>query len=288
LVEHWITQYGRSETEGLCAASDSPAPTAIRANTSQVTVAKLKGALEKAGYEVEKRTPVPEELTLLGGLPPARTWAFRQGWFIVQDPASMLPAHLLEPRRGDQVLDLCAAPGAKTTHLAALANNEASSIVALDIHERRLAQVHENAARLGFQCADLVCGDGAQPPLRPVFDRILVDAPCSGLGTLRRNPDLKWRIEPGDVARLADLQCALLRSAAQLCKNAGVIVYSVCTITREETEEVVGQILNEGIVEPEDGPEWLNQWKSGTGRYETMPSRDGLDGFFLMRLRKRC
>ena len=285
LVESWTTRYGHEQTGELCAALDTPAPTAVRTNTCRVTVAKLRDALEKADCEVEKRTEVPEELTILNGPPPFRTWAFRQGWFVVQDPASMLPAHLLEPKPGDRVLDLCAAPGGKTTHVASLAENKAE-IVALDVHEWRLGRIQENVARLGSQNVFPVCGDGVHPPFRPGFDRILVDAPCSGLGTLRRNPDLKWRIEPDDVDRLAELQQALLRSAVRLCKNAGVVVYSVCTITPEETEGVVGRILDEGAVEPEDGPEWLNQWKSGTGQYDTLPSRDGLDGFFLMRLRK--
>ncbi len=285
LVEKWTSQYGHERTEELCAALNLPAPTAVRANTNRVTVAKLREALEKAGCVVEKRTETPEELTILSGPPPTRTWAFREGMFLIQDPASMLPPHLVEPKPGDRVLDLCAAPGGKTTHLAALAEDKAE-IVALDLHRWRLGRVQENVVRLGSQSVFPVCGDGERSPFKPEFDRVLLDAPCSGLGTLRRNPDLKRRIEPNDVERLAELQRTLLRSAVRLCKNAGVIVYSVCTMTREETEDVVEQILDEGAVEPEDGPEWLNQWKKATGRYETLPSRDGLDGFYLTRLRK--
>ncbi|MBN2308724.1 MAG: RsmB/NOP family class I SAM-dependent RNA methyltransferase, partial [Candidatus Hydrogenedentes bacterium] len=216
-----------------------------------------------------------------------RTKLFGNGRFFIQDPASMLPAHLLEPEAGDRILDLCAAPGGKTTHLAELARGKAA-IVALDRHLWRAGLIVENAQRLATPGIMVACADGTQPPVLPGFDRVLVDAPCTGLGTLRRHPDLKWRVKREDPARLAETQRALLRSAVQLCKNAGVIVYSVCTLSSEETEGVVRSIVDEGAVVPEDGPEWLDQWKTETGKYRTRLDEGGLDGFFLTRLRKAC
>jgi 16S rRNA (cytosine967-C5)-methyltransferase len=134
----------------------------------------------------------------------------------------------------------------------------------------------------------LLCGDGEKPPFSPeMFDRVLVDAPCSGLGTLRRHPDLKWRVTPETVARLSETQKSLLRNGLGLCKNGGLVVYSVCTFTRQETIEVVDSVLSEGVCEAEDGPEWFAQWKTAQGQYQTSPLDGVLDGFFLMRLRKR-
>jgi len=115
---------------------------------------------------------------------------------------------------------------------------------------------------------------------------VLLDAPCSGLGTLRRHPDIKWHATPESVLRLAETQRALLRGALRLCKNGGVVVYSVCTFTRQETTEVVESLLSEGGCAPEDGPEMLSPWKTARGQYQTDPSDPALDAFFLTRLRK--
>ena len=183
-------------------------------------------------------------------------------------------------------MDLCAAPGVKTTHLAQLAGG-AAAVVAMDTHRGKLRLVRDNAERLGTPGIALVCGDGTQPPLAPGFDRVLVDAPCSGLGTMRRRPDLKWRVRPETPGRLAELQARLLRSAVELCKNDGVVVYSVCTFTPEETSSVVETCVKSLNVEFEDGPEWLAHWKTGPGQYRTTPLGGALDGFFLTRLRKR-
>jgi 16S rRNA (cytosine967-C5)-methyltransferase len=205
---------------------------------------------------------------------------------MVQDAASMLAAHLVEPQPGETVLDLCAAPGGKSTHLAERAGGEAR-VVALDRAYRKAARIVENAARLETPGLYAVVGDGLAPPIAGPVDRVLVDAPCSGLGTLRRHPELKYRARPEDAARLAQEQLALLRGALALCKNDGVLVYSVCTTTPEETGGVVDRLLEAGGAICEDGPAWMDAWKTSTGRYRTLPNRDGLDGFFLTRLRKR-
>jgi 16S rRNA (cytosine967-C5)-methyltransferase len=197
----------------------------------------------------------------------------------------MLPPHLLEPRPGQWVLDMNAAPGGKTTHLAALAEGRAR-IAAMDQRAQKLEWVLENVERLGIEGVAVLCGDGRRAPFRSGFDRVLVDAPCSGFGTLRRHPDLKWRLAPQDLEELAGIQRELLRSAVDLCKNGGLIVYSVCTFSRPETEGVAEAILKDGRVTPEDGPDWLERWKISWGQYRILPRKDGMDGFFLMRLRK--
>jgi 16S rRNA (cytosine967-C5)-methyltransferase len=285
LVDYMLGMYGEDRGAALCAALNVEAPVTLRANTSKNTVDNLMKALQSYGARVAKTTPVPEEVTLLEGEAPSRSKLFAEGAYFIQDPASMLAPHLLEPMPGERVLDLCAAPGGKTTHVAQLRRGDGMT-VAMDFHASRLRRVRENAGRLGAEGIVMVCGDGKEPPLRASFDKVLVDAPCTGLGALRRHPDLKWRVGPEDPSRLAELQRALLRSAIRLCKNGGLIVYSVCTFTREETSEATSPFLAEGLVKPEDGPEWLALWRTGEGEYRTFPSEDNLDAFYLMRLRK--
>lgn len=285
LVDEWIAEFGAETAEALCAVSNEEADATVRVNTLLTTPEQLIADLAKQECVAEKRTPVPEELTLTDGLPPARVKLFREGYFIIQDTASMLPPHLLEPQGEERVLDLCAAPGGKTTHLVQLTRNEAF-VAAMDVHAGKLHLVRENAERLGLAQPALVCGDGAQAPFSGGFDRVLVDAPCSGLGTLRRHPELKWRVTPDTRASLSALQRALLRAGIRLCKNGGVVVYSVCTISRLETLEVVHDIMRTEPVKPEAGPDWMEPWLKAPGQYQTLPHEGGLDGFFLMRFRK--
>lgn len=285
-VETLSREHGRETAQALCEAFNTEARATLRTNTLRISREALLTALTRAGCHVDTRTLIPEEITPAGGAVPARSALMRQGCFLVQDSASMLPAHLLDPKPQEAILDLCAAPGGKTTHIAQLTQG-ASRIVAVDIHFSRLGLVRDNAERLRTPGISLVCADSSQPPFTQEFDRVLVDAPCTGWGTLRRHPDLKWRLAPDQAERLAMAQRTLLRSAVKLCKNSGVIVYSVCTFSLEETDGVVQAILDEGNVELEDGPEWFREWRVGIGRYKTLPHLGGLDGFFLTRLRKR-
>ncbi len=288
----WIAEllFAELPTEkamAMARAFGEEAPVTIRVNTLETTLEALKTSLEKAGTAAEKRTSIPEELTLAHGLPPARSKRFHEGQYVVQDSGSMLAAHLMEPQAGERLLDMCAAPGGKTTHLAQLSNGEAR-IVAVDCHAARLRYVRENMERLHIPGVVLVAADGAAAPFSPAcFDRVLVDAPCSGLGTLRRHPELKWRVTPQTPSEMAAKQRELLKSAVALCKPGGVIVYCVCTFTREETQHVVDDVLKDGCCEPEDGVKWLSPWRTNKGVYLTSPSGDGADAFYLIRLRKR-
>jgi len=286
MVQLWERDAAQGdELEALCQAMNEEAPVTVRTNTARITHGELMEAFDKAGCAPRKGTPVPEEITLESGLPPARAKRFSEGAYLIQDPASMLAAHLMEPERGERLLDLCAAPGGKTTHMAQRTESKAF-IVAMDNHAHKLARIRENQERLGLDGIRLVCADGAHPPLETPFDRVLLDAPCSGMGVMRRHPELKWRLEPDVSKRMGRLQTELLRSAVRLCKTGGSIVYSVCTFTLDETQDVVAPLCEEGLVEPEDGPQWLEQWRKEKGTYQTRPNRDGLDAFYLTRLRK--
>lgn len=282
LAEHWIETYGYDEAPAFAEAADEEAPRVVRVNTRVTTAEKLVGDLAKADCAAAPHPDVPNAL-VLADPPPTRGTLFRDGHFYIQDAASMLAPHLLEPQPGETVLDLCAAPGGKTTHLAELSE---ATIVALELHAHKIMPLLENQARLGHGNIRIVVADGKAPPFGSTFDRVLLDAPCTGLGTLRRHPELKWRVRAEDPARLADEQRDLLRSAASLCKIQGVLVYSVCTFTPEETQGVVEPILGELPLEAEDGPAWLNPWKIAPGTYRVLPRKGPLDGYFLMRFRK--
>ncbi len=285
LVETWIEDHGFAEAESLCEAVDSEAPRTARVNTFSTTRDELLAALKKAATPAVAHPEVPEAITFAEGAIPFSGKAFQNGHFFIQDPASMLAPHLLEPEAGDRVLDLCAAPGGKATHLAQLAEGRAL-VVGMDLHAARMGLALENAERLGVQGLSLVVADGLRPPFAASFDRVLVDAPCTGLGTLRRHPDIALRLGRGDSERLGGQQRDLLRSAIGLCKNGGLIVYSVCTFARPETEAVIQSILQDGNVTLDEGPEWLDTWKISQGQYRIHPRTGQLDGYFLTRLRK--
>ncbi|MCH8204839.1 MAG: 16S rRNA (cytosine(967)-C(5))-methyltransferase RsmB [Candidatus Hydrogenedentes bacterium] len=285
LVDRWLGEFGFETTESICEASSTEAPRMLRTNTALTTRDELQATFKKSNISSTAIEEIPEALTLGDAPVPFTSKAFQHGLFFVQDPASMLPANLLEPQPGETVLDLCGAPGGKTTHISQLTQGKAQ-IFCNDASPKKFRRVRENIQRLRAQGIQCVASDGRRPPFRQAFDRVLLDAPCSGLGTLRRRPDLKWRLHEQDIPRLATLQQALLRSAIEVCKNGGLVVYSVCTFTPEETGEVITSVLGDGTVAFEDGPEWLRPWKTDTGQYRILPGQSALDGYYLTRLRK--
>jgi 16S rRNA (cytosine967-C5)-methyltransferase len=212
----------------------------------------------------------------------------------VQDEASMLIAHLLAPQKGEKLLDACAAPGGKTTHIAALVQNEAS-VLALDLHPQRVRLIDEGAERLGCVQIDARPWDLTRPPdfLQPdSFDRVLVDAPCSGLGVLRRNPEIRWRRTKDEIRRMAALQKIILENVAPLVRPGGVLLYSLCTLTPEETTGVVEAFLRKhDDFTPEDLRSDFPHWRElfdGQGALRTFPHHHGgMDAFFACRFRRR-
>ncbi len=286
IVDMWLEAYGPEQAEAICAASNVEAPATARVNRHKTTRDELIEKFTKQKIAVVAHPGVPDAVVFPDGHLPLRSKLFQEGHFYAQDPASMAAPCLLEPEAGQRVLDLCAAPGGKTTHLAEIAGDR-GMVVAGDRHGHRLFRVMDNAERLGLRSIRPVVLLGEQAPFTGGFDRVLVDAPCSGLGTLRRHPDLKWRMKRTDLAQLRQEQGALLRAAIELCENGGLVVYSVCTFTAEETEGVLEDIRAGGNVTVEDGPEWLNRWKQSQGTYRILPGENHLDGYFLMRLRKR-
>lgn len=289
LVERWLAELGEEETRALLAANAEPAPTTIRVNRARTTPEALQALLASAGIESLRGRWAADALVVVSGGGRLRdTGAWRTGLFAFQSEASQLVAGLVAPPPGGTVVDACAAPGGKITLLASQVGDE-GFVVGLDPRLGGARRVAAEAERLGTDAVRVVVGDARRPPLSTTVDAVLVDAPCTGLGTLRRHPELRWRVRPQDTDRLAGLQREILLGAAPLVRPGGVLVYAVCTISREETDGVVRAFLaTEPRFEAESAAGFVPPaLVDPSGFLRTMPHRHGLDGFFAARLRAR-
>jgi 16S rRNA (cytosine967-C5)-methyltransferase len=283
MLERWKTTLGQHETRELALANNTPPRTAFRVNTLRISVKQLLSDLEQEGVKTRESRIAQDAFVVESGQMSALVSAAQRGLIYLQDEASQLVSLLLGPRSGQRVLDLCAAPGSKTTHIASLADDKAW-ILACDRHHHRLTTLLTTCARLGVQSIEAIALDaaGALPLVLNghEFDRVLVDAPCSGTGTLRGNPEIKWRLSIHDLVRLSELQLRLLEQGASAVATGGRIVYSTCSIEPEENEEVVSRFLERvttfKVIEP-NAPHGLI---TGDGYLRTFPHRDGTDGFF--------
>ncbi|WP_042471800.1 16S rRNA (cytosine(967)-C(5))-methyltransferase RsmB [Bacillus ndiopicus] len=285
LVERYVTTYGMEKTAEMLAYNNLPAKQTVRVNTLKATLAEAITALEQEGMTVQQSSFLPECLTITGGQA-ARTTAFKQGLITIQDESSMLPANVLNPQPGMRVLDMCAAPGGKTTHLAEKMQNE-GTILALDLHPHKLELIDENTGRLGIDIVQTAPLDGrkaANTLQKESFDAILVDAPCSGLGVMRRKPDIKYTKSIEDFANLQTIQLAILANAVELLKPNGRLVYSTCTINKEENEGTVQAFLKEHLnmeaVTLENLPKQLSS-EQHNGMLQVFPQHMDSDGFFV-------
>jgi 16S rRNA (cytosine967-C5)-methyltransferase len=286
LIKRWIDAFGTSEAAALATANNQPAPVAFRIVPNKTAESKIIDQLRSEGAEVTASQIAKGawRITNAGSLLHELA---QSGQIYLQDEASQLVAQVLDARPGDRVLDVCAAPGGKTTQIAAASG--AVKVVAGDVYEHRVRTVG-NVARLqslsNIQCVML---DGELPlPFSPArFDRVLVDAPCSGTGTLRHNPEIRWRISAGGLRDLANRQKQILSNAARMVKSGGRLVYSTCSVEPEENEEVVKDFLKEtDSFEPlklKDNP----LLSKPSGYVRTWPHRDDVDGFFIAAFERR-
>ncbi len=246
-VRRCLQEMGWDETEAFCRASNEVAPLVVRVNPSKGSVAGLLQSLEKQGVDAGV-SPVLEGAVRMRGLRRdlGRLEAFREGWIQAQDEASQLISILTAPRPGERVLDLCAGFGGKSTHLAQLMENR-GEILAVDDAAWKLESLEENAARQSVTILSTLARDVLELSVKEtgLFDRVLLDAPCSGFGALRRKPDIKWRRHIKDPYRFSLLQKKLLHQAAMLVKKGGVLVYATCTIFNEENEGVAEEFTRE-------------------------------------------
>jgi 16S rRNA (cytosine967-C5)-methyltransferase len=244
LVERWLQRYGWERTRALCEAHNRISGVTLRTNTLRTTTTALAQRLYQEGLQdIMPAALTADGLVVRGTDQLDALPSYQDGLFQVQDAGAMLVAPLCLPQSGQRVLDVCAAPGGKTTHLAQLMQ-DTGHIFACDVHQSRLRMLQHNICRLGLSSITSVVADAAGPlPFQQAFDRILVDAPCSGLGVLRRHPDIKWRKTAADLLSLSTLQQSILHHAQQLLAPAGLLVYSVCTNEPEETDDVVANFL---------------------------------------------
>ncbi len=278
IAKLWWDAFGPAGARSLMAADNQPAETAVRVNILVADPAEL--AQRMGGHRAED---LPEGLVLEGAADLPGSSDFRAGRITPQSRASMLVGHVLAPAPGERVLDLCAAPGAKATHLAALMEGR-GEVVAVERDPRRADELRENAARLRARSVRVVVGD-AREDHGDGFDRVLVDPPCSGLGTLRGRPDLRWRSTPERARELSALQAEILAAAARAVRPGGTVVYSTCTLNPAENEDVVAGVsaLTARDLQS-DYPLWKHP--SVARHLLLMPDRDGTDGFFIARLRR--
>ncbi len=291
MVEREVAAHGLDEARRRLLAASAAAPLVLRARPpGGDAAARLVARLAEAGVAARPGRVAPDAVVLEpGALPPGGVPAlagFAGGAFAVQDEASQLVAVLLDPEPGARVLDLCAAPGGKTGHLADLVG-PTGQVVALDADPARLGRIRETIARLGIAEQVMVAAhDATRPlegPLAGPYDAVLVDAPCSGLGVVRRNPDILWRRRPEEIPALAGGQRRILDAAAHAVRPGGRLVYSVCTTTPEEGPDVVSAFL---AAHPDFAPD--PGGGAPEGRLVTHPAGGGLDGFFVQRLRRRA
>lgn len=282
LVERYLQQFGREETEQMLQANNELPRFTIRVNTMRTDVTSLATTFRELGIDVESGVYVPEVL-YLSKAPSFAGEAFQQGLYIVQGEASALCAHFLDPQLGETVVDLCSAPGGKTTHIAELMR-DTGVIYAFDINPKRLGLVRQNAERLRLTSIKMVAApaEEARNTIAQA-DRVLLDAPCSGFGVIRHKPDIRLHRAETSIADLAELQRELIIIAADMVKPGGTLVYSVCTTEPEETTEIVKWLLSnrsDFVVSEPPRLVGTRQRKDGVG-FLFLPHRDGIDGFYI-------
>lgn len=293
LVRRWVEQFGLDATKRMCEANVLPPEQTARVNTTKATVSDVIAELKKEGIEAVPSTVVDVGVKMVKGNA-AKTKAFQNGLLTIQDESSMLVAYALSPNETDVVLDCCAAPGGKTTHIAERMNNR-GRIVALDIHDHKVKLIEQQAKRLGLSNIEAKQLDSRQAHTQfaaETFDRILVDAPCSGLGVIRRKPEIKYAKNEKDIAQLAEIQLNILRAVAPLLKRGGTLVYSTCTVDREENERVIAKFLDEHPQYERDQTLALRLPSSVApyvhdGMLQLLPHHVFSDGFFIATLKKK-
>ncbi|WP_409276265.1 16S rRNA (cytosine(967)-C(5))-methyltransferase RsmB [Neobacillus sp. SCS-31] len=293
LVKRWISQFGFEKTKEMCEINLTAPLQTGRVNLSKISRANCVALLEEEGFMVEESPVIPEAVrSLKGNL--ASSKAFREGFLTIQDESSMLAAYALGAERSENVLDACAAPGGKSTHIAEKMAGT-GQVVSLDLHEHKVKLIQENAQRLELPNIEAMALDSrnAQSRFEPEsFDRILLDAPCSGLGVMRRKPDMKYTKKEEDLGRLEKIQQQLLDSVAPLLKKGGILVYSTCTVDKGENHRSVTEFLKRHPeYEPDGGladrmPDAVRPLVSGS-ELQIMPQDFGSDGFYIASLRKK-
>ena len=282
LVSRWLDCYGFDATETWARFDNSPAALTLRVNTIRTSRPALQDLLLRHGVSTRPARFAPEGLVVTDGNPLLTPLA-DEGLFIVQDESSQLVALLTAAAPGERILDACAAPGGKTTAMAAAMGNR-GLIVATDLRGRRVDLLARAVHVAGATCVRVLQADAAGVlPFRPAFDCVLLDAPCSGLGTLRRDPDIRWRRSEASLEGFAATQVAMLQRAADVLRPGGRLIYATCSSEPEENELVLSRFLEtrrDFVSEPVVPPGPLAAFGTAAGHFRTLPFRDAIEPFF--------
>ncbi len=292
LVRRWVEQFGRKDAAALMGANNEKPPLTFRVNLRQTSREAVLDRLHRSGISAQSTSRSPQGIIITSRTALEQISAFQEGLIQVQSEASQLVVYLLAPRPGERILDACAAPGGKATHIAEMME-DSGELVAIDVSAKGIEKIHENFSRLGLASIHTLHADVTHDlprSYRSLYDRILVDAPCSGFGTLRSHPEIKWQRDERDIGRLSRLQALILSRVASLLKPGGVLVYSTCTLIREENEEVVQNFL---VAHPRFKLQNAASYLPSAAKpmehenyFLALPHRDNTDGFFAACMRK--
>lgn len=288
LVERWLDLYGNEDAEKLMKADNEVPVMSLRCNTLKTTVDQLIDSLGAEGYTAVKHSIIPDGLLIqkMGSKALHQLEAFEKGHFFVQDFSAMLVGHVAQPSQGDHILDMCAAPGGKSTHLAQLMADH-GKIIARDVSLYKTKQVDENLQRMGITCVRTEVDDALIFNENDMgkYDKLILDAPCSGLGIIRRKPEIRYNRVLSDLYQLADIQKKMLENAAQYVRKGGHLIYSTCTIDPIENDEVLNWFLeNHPAFTLEDLPEHLKSLSEDGKIIKMYQSIEGFDGFYIAKL----
>jgi 16S rRNA (cytosine967-C5)-methyltransferase len=289
IVQGWVDQWGEDETERLCEWLNRPPHIDLRINPLKTEIAQVEAAMQAQGILVQRLPLLPQALRLVENV--GAIWklpGFDEGWWTVQDSSSQLVSHVLDPQAGEVIIDACAAPGGKTTHMTELMGDR-GTIWACDRNPTRLKKLQQNVERLQLASVQICTEDSRSvSQFTEQADRVLLDAPCSGLGTLHRHADARWRQSPERVQELAHLQQELIEQAMTWVKPGGILVYSTCTLHPLENEAIAQGFLERHPnwhLDPPD-PDRFAPLITAQGWLKVVPHHQDMDGFFIARFRR--
>lgn len=293
IVRKWVDQFSFDKAKRMCEINLTAPVQTARVNMVKTSREECIDRLEKEGFMVEKSPIIPESIRALKGNL-ATSSVYREGLLTIQDESSMLVAYALDVTENETILDACAAPGGKSTHIAEKMNNT-GEVISLDLHEHKVKLIKENAQRLGLDNIQAMCMDSRRIDEHyqiESFDKILLDAPCSGLGVMRRKPDMKYTKKELDVIQLSSIQKDLLKSVSPLLKKSGMLIYSTCTVDKEENENTVSVFLEENL-QYEGDPTFKERMPRAIQPFITgfelqiFPQDFNSDGFYIAAFRKK-
>jgi 16S rRNA (cytosine967-C5)-methyltransferase len=289
IVANFITEIGKEETKQVLDWFNHPPQLDLRVNTRLISVAELAAKLTDININNTRIPHLPQSLRLTKGVGTVKDLiGYHEGWWLVQDSSAQLVTHLLAPQAGELIIDACAAPGGKTTHIAEMID-DSGEIWAIDSTPKRLQKVTGNATRLRLKSIQTLVGDSRTlDRFINLADRVLLDAPCSGLGTLHKRPDLRWRQEKTKIQNIIALQRELLNNCATWVKKGGVLVYSTCTLNKEENEATIESFLKthpDWQIEPPPSDSPASVFATPKGWIKILPHQHQMDGFFMVKLR---